>query len=572
MPTDNVEIAELFNRYADLLEIQDANPFRVRAYHNAARVVAGYSRGMADLLAEGRDLDELPGIGKDLANKIDVIVRTGKLPQLEQLQKQIPRALSDLMRLPGLGPKRVKLLYQKLDIRSLEDLTRAARSGKLAALPGFGTKTVARILAGLETRSAAPQRCKLVDAEQIAAPLLAYLRKIPGVKHVEVAGSYRRRRDTVGDLDILVTGRRNSPVMSRFVKYDAVASVLLEGSTRATVQLRNGIQVDLRLVPEISYGAALYYFTGSKAHNIAVRKIAVAKGLKINEYGVYRGTKRIAGRSEKELFAAVGLPYIPPELREARGEIEAARADRLPQLIELSDIRGDLHAHTKATDGHDTLADMAAAAHAHGYQYLAITDHSRHVAVAHGLNARQLLAQVRAIDKLNAKIGNVRILKGTEVDILEDGALDLPDSILKELDVVVAAVHYQLDLPAAKQSVRILKALDNPYVHILAHPTTRLINARAEISVDMAQIYRGAAATGVALEIDANPERLDLDDTHARAAHQAGCKLVISSDAHSTAGLDSMRYGVDQARRAWLEADDVLNTLPLNQLLRALQR
>ncbi len=572
MPATNAEIAELFKRFADLLEIEDANPFRVRAYRNAARVVAGYSRRMTELLAEGRDLDELPGIGKDLAAKVEVIVRTGKLPPLEQLQKRIPRAVSDLLHLPGLGPKRVKLLFRELNIRGFEDLKRAAGSGKLEGLPGFGAKTVARILASLETRSAGPQRFKLADAEQIAAPLLAYLRKTPGVKRVEIAGSYRRRRDTVGDLDIVVTGGRDSPVMARFVKYDAVAMVLSEGATRAAVQLRNGMQVDLRLLPEISYGAALYYFTGSKAHNIAVRKIAAAKGLKINEYGVYRGTKRIAGRSEKELFAAVGLPYIPPELREARGEIEAARAGRLPKLIELSDIRGDLHAHTKATDGHDTLADMAGTARARGYQYLAITDHTRHVTVAHGLNAKQLLAQVRAIDKLNVKFKDFHILKGTEVDILEDGSLDLPDSILKELDMVVAAVHYQLDLPAAKQSARILKALDNPYVHILAHPTTRLINARAEISVDMAQIFRAAAAAGVALEINANPKRLDLDDIHARAAHQAGCKLVISTDAHSIAGLADMRFGVDQARRAWLETGDVLNTLAHRQLLQALAR
>ena len=394
---------------------------------------------MSELVAEGRDLDELPGIGKDLAKKIGVIVHTGKLPQLEQLQKRIPRALSDLMSLPGLGPKRVKLLFRELNIRSFEDLKRAASSGKLGALPGFGAKTVARILASLEKRHPGPQRFKLADAELTATLLLAYLRKIPGVKHVDVAGSFRRRRDTVGDLDIVVIAGHDSPVMARFVKYDAVASVLSKGATRSSVQLRNGMQVDLRLMPEVSYGAALYYFTGSKAHNIAVRKIAVAKGLKINEYGVFRGPKRIAGRSEEGLFAAVGLPYIPPELREARGEIEAARAGKLPNLIRLTDIRGDLHAHTDATDGHDTLAAMVEAARAHGYEYLAITDHSRHVSVAHGLNAQQLLVEIRAIDKLNDKLKDFHVLKGTEVDILEDGSLDLPDSVLKQLDVVVAA-------------------------------------------------------------------------------------------------------------------------------------
>ncbi|MDE2345981.1 MAG: DNA polymerase/3'-5' exonuclease PolX [Gammaproteobacteria bacterium] len=572
MAADNAEIAELFNRYADLLEIQDANPFRVRAYRNAARVVGASSRAVSELVAEGRDLDELPGIGKDLAAKIEVIVHTGRLPQLEQLEKQVPGSLSDLMRLPGLGPKRVKLLYRELDIRSHEDLQRAARSGQLTALPGFGEKTAARILASLEHRSTGPQRFKLADAEQIASPLLKYLQGIHGVKRVEVAGSFRRRCATVGDLDILVTATRDSQVMAKFVKYDAVAEVLSQGATRSTVKLRNGIQVDLRLMPEVSYGAALYYFTGSKAHNIAVRKLAADKGLKINEYGVYRGPRRIAGRTEQELFSAVGLPFIPPELREARGEIEAARAGKLPALIELKDMCGDLHAHTNATDGHDTLAAMAEAARARGYQYLAITDHSKHLTVARGLNAKQLFAQIRAIDKLNAKSRDFRVLKGTEVDILEDGSLDLPDAVLKELDVVVAAVHYQLELPAAKQTSRILKSFDNRYLHILGHPTTRLINTRPEIAADMSKIYAAAAAAGVALEINANPERLDLDDIHTRAAHEAGCKLVISTDAHSTSGLNDMRFGVDQARRAWLEAGEVLNSLLLMGLLQKLSR
>jgi DNA polymerase (family X) len=572
MPADNAEIAELFNRYADLLEIQDANPFRVRAYRNAARVVSGSLRGMSELVAEGHNLDELPGIGKDLASKIKVIVRTGRLPQLEQLQKRVPPALSELMRLPGLGPKRVKLLFRKLNIRSTEDLERAARSGKLAGLPSFGDKSVARILAGLKNRGPAPERFKLADAEQTVAPLLSYLRKIPGVKHVEVAGSYRRRRDTVGDLDIVVIASHDSQVMERFVKYDAVAAVLSKGATRATIQLRNSMQVDLRLMPEVSHGAALYYFTGSKAHNIAVRKIAVAKGLKINEYGVFSGAKRIAGCTEQDLFAAVSLPYIPPELREARGEIEAALTGRLPDLIRVSDMRGDLHAHTDASDGHATLADMVKAAHACKYEYLAITDHSRHVSVAHGLNAKQLLTQIHAIDKLNTKLKDFHVLKGTEVDILKDGSLDLPDSVLKQLDVVVAALHYNLDLPAAKQTARILAAFENRYVHILAHPTTRLINARPEIAADMDKIYRAAAETGVAMEISANPDRLDLDDVHARAAHQAGCKLVISTDAHTTAGFGDMRFGIDQARRAWLECDDVLNTLPYSRFLKALAR
>lgn len=572
MPADNAEISALFERYADLLEIQDANPFRVRAYRNAARVVSGSARSMAELLAEGRDLDLLPGIGQALAGKIATIVRTGTFPQLEQLQQRVPRALSDLMGLPGLGPKRVKLLYRELDIRSVEDLKRAARSGALEKLPGFGAKTVARVLAALETRGAAPQRFKLADAEQAASPLVAYLGKIPGVKVVQIAGSYRRRRDTVGDLDILVIARRGTPVMHRFTGYDAVAEILSQGTTRASVRLRNGLQVDLRLVPQQSYGAALYYFTGSKAHNIAVRKIAVSQGLKINEYGVYRGAKRIAGRTEEQIFGAVGLPYIPPELREERGEIEAARAGRLPRLITLADMRGDLHAHTTASDGHDTLASMASAAQALGYGYLAITDHSRQVRVAHGLNARQLRAHMAAIERLNAGFKGFCLLTGVEVDVLEDGRLDLPDAVLEELDVVVAAVHYRLELPAAKQTARVLKALDNRHVQILAHPGTRLINQRPEFAAHLEKIFVAAAERGVAMEINAHPDRLDLDDIHARSAHEAGCKLVISSDAHSTTGLANMRYGVDQARRAWLTRKDVLNTLPLDRLLQVFYR
>lgn len=572
LAASNAEIAELFNRYADLLEIQDANPFRVRAYRNAARVVSGSSRSMADLVAEGRDLDELPGIGKDLAAKIETIVHTGALPQLAQLETRVPRALADLMNLPGLGPKRVKLLYNELGIRSFEDLKRALRTGALLTVPGFGARTAARIEAALDSRAAAPSRFKLADAEQVAEPLLAHLRGIEGIKIVTVAGSFRRRRDTVGDLDIVVTARRGAPVMRGFVGYDAVAEVLSQGATRASVRLRNGMQVDLRLIADASYGAALYYFTGSKSHNIAVRRIAVDRGLKINEYGVYRGARRIAGRSEEELFASVGLPYIPPELRENRGEIEAARAGKLPTLIELRDMRGDLHAHTTASDGHDSLEAMAEAARRLGRAYLAITDHSRQVRVAHGLNARDFRAQFAAIDRLNARFKDFHLLKGAEVDILADGRLDLPDGVLAEMDVVVAAVHYQLGMPAAKQTARVLKALDNRRVRILAHPTTRLINQRPEFAAQLEKIFAAAAERGVALEINAHPDRLDLDDIHARAARDAGCKLVISTDAHDTAGLANMRLGVDQARRAWLSRENVLNTLPLDRLLKALRR
>jgi len=572
MPVQNVEIAELFNRYADLLEIEDANPFRVRAYRNAARVVGGDSRSMADLLAQRRDLSELPGIGKDLAAKIAAIVATGRLPQLEEIEKRTPRALSELMQLPGLGPKRVKLLYRELKIRSHEDLLRAARSGKLAALPGFGAKTVQKILAGLERAPTGPKRLLLADAEQLAAPLLAYLRKAPGVKTAEIAGSFRRRQETVGDLDILVISTRAAAVMQRFTRYDSVAEVLSQGDTRSSVRLRSGLQVDLRVVPAESYGAALYYFTGSKAHNIAVRKLAVARKLKINEYGVYRGAKRVAGKSEAELFKLLGMDYVPPELRENRGEIEAARKGRLPALVTLDDIRGDLHSHTRETDGRDSLETMAAAARARGYEYLAVTDHSRHVTVARGMDAKRLRTQLAAIDRLNARYRGFRLLKSAEVDILEDGALDLPDAVLQDLDLVVGAVHYKLDLPAAKQTRRLLRAMDNPYLNIIAHPSGRLINQRAPMDYDFERVARVARERGCCLEVDSQPERLDLDDVHCKLAKELGVRFAISSDAHSAGGLALIRHGVDQARRGWLEAGDVLNTLPLTKLLRALKR
>ena len=572
MPVHNVEIAGLFTRYADLLEIEDANPFRVRAYRNAARAVGGDSRGMADLLAKGRDLSELPGIGKDLAAKIAVIVRTGHLPQLEEAEKRTPRALGELMQLPGLGPKRVKLLYRELDIRNHEDLVRAVRSGKLQDLPGFGPKITQKIAKALRQGPSSPKRISLVEAEQIAAPLLAYLKKSPGIQSVEVAGSFRRRQETVGDLDILAVAKQPASIMRRFAAYDAVTDVLSQGDTKSSVRLRSGFQVDLRIVPQESYGAALYYFTGSKAHNIAVRKLAVARRLKINEYGIYRGSRRVAGRSEAELFECMRLAYIPPELRENRGEIEAARRGRMPRLLTVADLRGDLHSHTRETDGRDSLRDMAGAARTLGYEYLAITDHSRRVSVAHGMDERRIRAQMAAIDKLNAGFKGFRLLKSAEVDILEDGSLDLPDSVLQKLDLVVGAVHYKLDLPVPKQTRRLLKAMDNPHLNILAHPSGRLINTRAPMHYDFEKILRGAKERGCFLEVDSQPERLDLDDIHCKLAKDMGVKLAISSDAHSRDGLGLIRHGVDQARRGWIEASDVLNTLPLAKLLGALRR
>ena len=571
MTVQNAEIADLFEQLADLLELEGANPFRVRAYRNAARFVRGHPRSLAELLDEGADLAELPGIGEDLAGKIRTLVCTGRLPLLDQVSARVPAPLLAMTRIEGLGPKRAKALYKALRIRGLEDLARAARSGRIRELPGFGARTEQLIAERAERAATGERRLRLADAEQIARPLVAYLRGLDGVQRVEVAGSFRRRRDTVGDLDVLVGAARAATVMDRVVRYEDVAEVQAQGTTRATLRLRNGLQVDVRVVPAASFGAALHYFTGSKAHNIAVRRMAMARGLKLNEYGLFRGERRVGGRTEDEVFAAVGLPVVPPELREDRGEIAAARRGRLPRLVRVEDIRGDLHCHSRATDGRDTIEAMARAAAARGYEYLSINDHSRHVTVAHGLDRRRLLEQVRAIDRLNAKLHGIVVLKSVEVDILDDGRLDLPDSALKQLDFTVCAVHYGFGYSRARQTARILRAMDNPHFGILAHPTGRLINAREPYAIDLERVLEGARERGRVVELNAQPDRLDLDDRACRLAKEIGVKVAIATDAHRAADLGLMRFGVDQARRGWLEPADVVNTRPLAAVLRLLR-
>lgn len=572
MTVQNAEIADRFERLADLLELQGANLFRVRAYRNAARFIRGHSRSLAELLDAGTDLSELPGIGADLAGKIATLVRTGHLPLLEQMAKKVPAPLVAMTRIEGLGPKRAQALYKALKIRSLEDLARAARSGRIRELPGFGARTEELIAQRVERAATVEHRLRLADAEQIARPLVDYLRGIDGVKDVEVAGSFRRRRETVGDLDVLVSAARGAQVMDHVVRYEDVAEVQAQGSTRATLRLRNGLQVDVRVVPAAAFGSALHYFTGSKAHNIAVRRMAMARGLKLNEYGIFRRERRVGGRTEAEVFAAVRLPVIPPELREDRGEIDAARRGKLPKLVRLEDLRGDLHCHSRATDGWDSIEAMAKAAAARGYEYLSINDHSRHVTVAHGLDRRRLLEQVRAIDRLNARLDGITVLKSVEVDILEDGRLDLPDSVLKELDFTVCAIHYGFGYSRARQTARIVRAMDNRYFSILAHPTGRLINAREAYDIDLERVLEAARDRGCVMELNAQPDRLDLDDRGCRLAKEVGIRIAISTDAHRIADLDLMRFGVDQARRGWLEPGDVVNTLPLAELRRLLRR
>ncbi len=572
MPVHNAEIADLFERLANLLELEGANPFRVRAYRSAARTIRGYPDSMADLVDSGADLDELPNIGEDLAKKIETIVRTGELPLLAEVQSRVPGQLSELMGVPGLGAKRVKILYEELNIRSPEDLRRAAASGRIRSLPGFGEKTEQKIIAGLDRLSARTQRTPLPEAEETARALVAWLEQAKGVRRVTVAGSYRRRKLTVGDLDLLVVASRGSDVMDRFRAYDEVREVLSAGEKRATVVLRSGIQVDLRVVPGVSEGAALLYFTGSKAHNIAIRKIAVGRHLKLNEYGLFKGDRRIAGKTEKEVYGRLGMTWVCPELREDRGEVEAARKGRLPKLVEIGDIRGDLHCHTSATDGRLSIEKMARAAADMGYEYLSINDHTRHVTVAGGLHPEEVLKQIDEIDRINERLKEVTILKSAEVDILEDGSLDLPDDILSRLDFTVCAVHYKFDLPEKKQTERILRAMDNRWFNILAHPTGRLLRDRPPYALDLPRLMEAAHDRGCVMEVNAHPARLDLDDAGCRLARDSGVRVVIATDAHSDADLRYMRFGVDQARRGWLRPTDVLNTRGMRALKKALRR
>ena len=572
MAATNATITAIFDQIADLLDIQSANPFRVRAYRNAARTVAELGTDIKTLMARGMPLTDIPGIGADLSAKIVEIVETGTCAFLQRLEKDVPPAVTQLMRLPGLGPKRVKTLWKDLDVKTIDQLLQAAQAGRIRELPGFGEKTEQKILDAVQHQLAQSPRVKLAVAAQYGEPLAAYLRAIPGVRQVQITGSYRRMRETVGDLDLVVAAVDGSKVGERLARYEEVREVQASGATRTTVILKSGMQVDVRVVPLESYGAALQYFTGSKAHNIAIRRMAQDKDLKINEYGVFRGQKRIAGETEESVYRAVGLPWIPPELREDRGEIEAARQDALPRLIELSDLKGDLHAHSKASDGHHSIEEMALAAKARGLEYLAITEHSRRLAVARGLDPVRLVKQGDEIDRLNARLEGVTVLKGIEVDILEDGTLDLPDSALAKLDVVIAAVHSRFELPRSKQTARILKALDNSHVHILAHPTGRLLEAREPYDVDMQRIVRKAKARGIALEVNAHPQRLDLSDAYCRMAKDEGVLLAIDSDAHGTFELDTLRFGVGQARRGWLEQKDVLNARPLKTLRKLLAR
>jgi DNA polymerase (family 10) len=567
MPVHNAAIADVFDEIADLLELTNANPFRVRAYRRAAQTVRSNSKELWEDVAAGRDLDRLPGIGADLAGKIAEIVKTRGCQLLTELRGRVSPGQAKLLRLPGLGPKRVRQLKLRHRITTPAQLAAALAAGRPVGVPGAATPTGARLATALE-HGGAPVRMLRSVAAPIATALQRHLEAVPGVTEAVVAGSFRRGRETVGDLDVLVSSEEPPPAIEAFCTFDEVADVVARGRTRAAVVLANGLAVDLRVIPAAGYGAALHYFTGNKSHNIHVRRLAQRAGLKLNEYGLFRGKRRIGGRTEEEVFAAVGLPWIPPELREDRGEIEAARDGRLPTLVTRADLRGDLHVHTDWSDGGAPLEAMVAAARAAGLSYVGISDHSKHLGVTHGLDADALARQADAIDALAVR--GITVLKGVEVDILEDGSLALPDDVLARLDYVIGAVHVGFQLRERQQTDRLLKALDHRYLTILAHPRGRLINERPAMEFDLAAVLERARARHAYLELNCQPARLDLPDVDCALAREHGVHIAVGSDAHGVDGFALLEPGLLEARRGGLTAADVLNTLPLAKLRAAL--
>jgi DNA polymerase (family 10) len=572
MALSNADIARVFSRLAVMLELDGANVFRVRAHREAARMLSDLAEPLGSLAAREGALEELPGIGKDLAQKIRDLLSSGTTPAYEELKAKYPLDLVELTELQGLGPKRVKQLFDTLGIADRASLEKAARGGQLRDLPGFGEKLETKILASLAIASQVSGRMLLAGAWPVAHELAARLGKVAGVEQVEIAGSFRRRRETIGDLDLLVTGGRAEAVMDAFTKHDQVIEVLGRGDTKSSVRLASGLQVDLRHVPSESFGAALLYFTGSKQHNIELRKMAIEKGWSLNEYGLTHGKKLIAGRTETDVYRALDLPYIPPELREAAGEFELARAGKLPRLIEEGDLRGDLHMHSNRSDGRDTVEAMIRGAKARGYAYCAITEHSKSLAMAGGFDAARVRKSVKEIEAARRAVPGIEVLHGLEVDILADGALDLDDDSLALLDWVIVSLHSRLDQPRAEVTARVLRALDHPLVKAMAHPTGRLIGSRPGADLDFERIFERAAQRGVLMEINAQPDRTDLNDAHARFAHQLGVRIVIDTDAHSVTQLENIRYGVFAARRAGLTREAVLNTRPYAEFHRGLRQ
>ena len=563
----NAEIGQLFGAMADLLEIKGENPFRIRAYRRAAQSLETLSEDI-EIAAREERLKAIPGIGGDLAAKIVEYLATGRIAELETAREAIPRGVVEMLEVPGLGPRTAKLLFDQAGVRSLAELEERARAGQLRGLPGIQAKTEANILKGIEILRRGQERMPLGRALPLAQSLVQALERLPDVDQLVVAGSIRRRRETVGDMDILITSSRPAAVMEAFAALPDVASVIGRGPTKASVRLREGLQVDLRVVEPESFGAALVYFTGSKQHNIRIREMAQRKRLKISEYGVFDETtgQRVAGRTEEDVYRTIGLPWIPPELREDAGEIEAALANRLPPLVEVRDIRGDLHDHTDASDGRLTIEALVESARARGYQYVVVSDHSRSSTIARGLSADDLLAHVERVRAVGRRFADIAVLAGSECDVLPDGTLDYPDEVLSRLDIVLAAVHSHFTQPREEMTRRLCAALAHPSVNILAHPTGRRLGQRDASAVDLDLVFQTAARLGKAVEINASPGRLDLGDVPARRAVELGALVAISTDTHAAEDLANVELGVAIARRAWIGPERVINTWPLDRL------
>jgi DNA polymerase (family X) len=567
----NQQIADIFNEIAEFLELGKENVFRIRAYRRAAQNIENLSRDVAILTQQ--ELEAVPGIGKDLAAKIHEYLETGRIAKHEELKRSIPAGFLELLRVPGLGPKKAEMLADKLKIKDIDGLEVAIRAGKLGGLPGIQKKTEENLLKGIALIKRGTDRRPLGRVLTLAEDIVRRMKDDAPVDKIEVAGSIRRMKETVKDIDILTTSKQPEKVMDAFMMLPQVSRVLAHGPTKSSVITEDGIQVDLRVVEEDSFGAALQYFTGSKQHNIRLREMAVRAGVKLNEYGAFKepGEKKIGGKTEEEMYTAVKLPWIPPELREDTGEIEAALKGNLPDLVTLRDIKGDLHIHTKDSDGSHDLNTIVQAARGKGYSYIAITDHTKGLGVAHGLDEKRLAEQIKRIDTANEKLAGFRILKGTEIDIRADGRLDLADEALAGLDIVVASVHSGFNQSQEQMTRRIISAIRNPCVSVIAHPTGRLIGERDAYAVDMEAVLKEAAKQGVAMEVNAYPLRLDLNDTHIKRAKEYGVMLVISTDTHVATQLDFMTYGVSVARRGWTEKKDVLNTLEYEQVIQQLK-
>lgn len=572
MSQKNQELSKIFYSIAEFLEV-DGVSFKPFAYRRAALSLENSKEDIFDIYKKGGNklLQKIPGVGENIANHIEEYLKTGKVKIYEQYKKSLPLKMDELMRVEGLGPKKIKILYQKLGVKNLRDLEKAVKNHKIAPIFGFGKKTEQNIMQGIEFQKQNKGRVLLGQILPLAENVLLELKNFSSVDGADLAGSLRRRKETIGDIDILVVSEDSEKVMDFFISLDLVKKVLAKGETKTSIYTKEGFDIDLRVVPRGSFGSALQYFTGSKEHNIALRKIAIEKGFKLSEYGLFKGQKKIAGRTEKEIYEVLGLQYVPPEIREDQGEIQASLNNSLPELVELGDIKGDLHCHSDWDGGKNSIEDMAKSAMAYGYSYIGISDHTKFLRIEKGLNEKRLLSQHSQIKEINEKFKKFgfTILHGCETNILNDGSVDIKDDVLEKMDYVIAGVHSSLKMPKKEMTDRIIKAMENPNIDIVSHPTGRLINRREEYQLDFDKILETAKRTGTILEINSSPERLDLRDIYIRRAKEFGIKMIINTDSHQKEQLGLMKYGIFQARRGWAEKSDIINTLTLEKLLKS---